>query len=105
MRVMMTARLAEECQEQRAEHVEGGHAGSDHAHPVHPRGVIIGSNENLVFTEVAEVNGNPEIARLAQSSVINVIGACFRRPPIFLRSCSPLNAWITLPAPRNSSAL
>ena len=49
--------------------------------------------------------GIPAIASVATRNVAYVTGRCFLRPPIFLRSCSPLIAWITLPEPRNSSAL
>jgi hypothetical protein len=45
------------------------------------------------------------MATLAQSKVQKVIGVYFRSPPILRKSCSPDMAWITLPAPRNKSAL
>src|SRR5690242_6782665 len=52
-----------------------------------------------------ENGGMPEIATHAQHIVQNVIGIFLRRPPIWRMSCSPSSAWITLPAPRNRSAL
>src|SRR5271165_230544 len=52
-----------------------------------------------------EVKGNPEIASEAQASVRQVHGANFFRPPMCRMSCSPWQAWITLPAPRKSRAL
>ena len=47
----------------------------------------------------------PEIASVAVMNVANVTGSFDLRPPIFVMSCSPCWPWITLPAPRNSSAL
>ncbi len=37
--------------------------------------------------------------------VQKVMGMRLRRPPITRMSCSPLSAWMTEPAARNSSAL
>ena len=34
-----------------------------------------------------------------------VSGISLRRPPILRMSCSPPSAWMTMPAPMNSSAL
>ena len=34
-----------------------------------------------------------------------VFGSAAPRPPILRTSCSPPSAWITMPAPRNRSAL
>jgi len=45
------------------------------------------------------------MATAAQTRVANVMGVLRRSPPILRMSCSPLQAWMTLPAPRNRSAL
>ena len=57
----------------------------------------------------------PEIARVAIHMVIHVTFMCFFRPPMLRMSCASAwawvawsascIAWITLPDPRNSSAL
>ena len=52
-----------------------------------------------------ENGGMPEIATHAQTMVQKVQGIFLRNPPMLRRSCSPESAWITLPAPRKSSAL
>ena len=52
-----------------------------------------------------ENGGTPAMATQAQTMVQNVIGIFLRRPPMLRMSCSPASAWITLPAPRKSSAL
>ena len=49
--------------------------------------------------------GMPAMARVATPKVRNVIGILRRIPPMRRMSCSPCRPWITLPAPRNSSAL
>ena len=51
------------------------------------------------------VGGTPEMATDAHIMVQKVQGIFLRRPPILRMSCSPESAWITLPEPRNSSAL
>ena len=53
----LPAWLAEEGQEERAEHVEGGHAGGEDAHPVHPGRVFIGRRENRVLAVIARRTG------------------------------------------------
>ena len=45
------------------------------------------------------------MATAAHIMVKKVHGIFLRRPPMLRMSCSPESAWITLPAPRNSSAL
>ncbi|MNL48104.1 hypothetical protein D3C87_1709350 [compost metagenome] len=45
------------------------------------------------------------MASVAMPMVAKVMGILARRPPIFQRSCSSCMAWMTEPAPRNSSAL
>ncbi len=49
--------------------------------------------------------GMPAIANQATTIVMKVTGIALRNPPILCMSCSPAMAWITEPAPRNSSAL
>ena len=55
VRMLVAAVLAEEGQEDRAEDVERGHAGGDHADPVHPRRVLVGGHQDRVL---AEESGN-----------------------------------------------
>jgi hypothetical protein len=49
--------------------------------------------------------GMPAIAAVATAKVANVTGILRASPPILRMSCSPLIAWITLPAPRKRHAL
>ncbi len=49
--------------------------------------------------------GKPAIASTPMKNVVPVIGSFFQSPPIFRMSCSWWQAWITLPEPRNISAL
>ena len=49
--------------------------------------------------------GIPAIAAVAIAKVAKVTGIFRASPPIFMMSCSPDKAWITLPAPRNRQAL
>ncbi len=49
--------------------------------------------------------GMPAIAAVATAKVANVTGIRRASPPILRMSCSPLIAWITLPAPRKRHAL
>ena len=102
----MPAILAEEGHEHGAEYVERGHAGGDHADPVHPGRMMVGGDQNLVLAEEAGKwrDARDRHARRRTASQ-KVIGMFFRRPPMWRMSCSPFSAWITLPAPRNSSAL
>ena len=50
-------------------------------------------------------NGNPVSAAVPTAKVRHVVGIRPRKPPIFQMSCSWCIAWMTEPAPRNSSAL
>ena len=102
----MAAVLAEEGQEDGAEDVEGGHAGGDDADPVHPRGVVVRGQQNRVLAEEAGERRNAgDGDGGAAAASAKVIGIFLRRPPMLRMSCSPSSAWITLPAPRKSSAL
>ena len=58
MRMAVAAILAEEGHEHGAPDVEGRHAGSDHADPVHPRGMREGGGENGVLAEEAREGRN-----------------------------------------------
>ncbi len=49
--------------------------------------------------------GTPAIASVATAMVPCVHGSFVASPPMRRRSCSSPSAWITEPAPRNSSAL
>jgi len=56
--------------------------------------------------EKKPANGKmPTSASDAARNIQRVHGISFPMPPIFLMSCSPANAWMTRPAPMNSSAL
>ena len=50
--------LAEEAEKQRAENVERGHEGGQHADPIHPRRVNVGGFQNRVLTIVAGERGH-----------------------------------------------
>ena len=50
-------------------------------------------------------SGKPAIARQPTANVPYVVGMARRSPPMRRMSCSSCMPWMTLPAPRNSSAL
>src|SRR5688500_6926798 len=58
MRMVMAPRLAEERQEDGSEDIERGHSCRDDAYPIHPRMVVMSSQENLVFAVEARERRN-----------------------------------------------
>src|SRR5690348_2514101 len=105
MRMLVAAVLAEEGQKHGAKNVEGGQAGGDGAGPVHPGRAIVGGDEDGVFTEEAGCRRDAGDGDGGAHQRPEGDGNFFRRPPMLRMSCSPESAWMTLPAPRKSSAL
>src|ERR1700675_1805397 len=56
--MVMTAVLAKECQEQRAEYIESCQASGENAQPIHPGGALEGSSKNFVLAEEARKGWN-----------------------------------------------
>ena len=57
------------------------------------------------FEKKPENGGIPASASDPIRNAQNVSGISRRSPPILRRSCSPVSAWITIPAAMKSSAL
>ncbi len=70
-----------------------------------PRSLASANQMISSFDQKPASGQKPAIAAVAIRKVQNVSGIFFHSPPILRTSCSPPNAWITLPAPRNRQAL
>ena len=57
------------------------------------------------FEKKPDSGGMPVSASAPITNAMYVRGRNCRRPPIFRMSCSPMSAWMTMPAARKSSAL
>ena len=106
VRLAVAPVLAEERQQHRPGHVEGGQErrqpGARRTGPWWPS--CRRPRAARPSTRSRRAAGRPASAREPIRNVQNVIGIVFRRPPISLMlfECT---AWITAPDPRNSSAL
>ncbi len=73
---------------------------------VEPPRALANENQRISSFEKNPASGGmPAIAAVATAKVAKVTGIFRARPPIFMMSCSPESAWMTLPAPRNRQAL
>ena len=90
-----------------AQDVERGHAGGDHADPVHPRRVMRRRRRRIAsLLKKPEVKGNAGNGqRRAEPASRRSMGIFFAGRPCGACPARRGSAWITLPAPRNSSAL
>ena len=95
----------EESDEHQTEHVERGQSRNANTENEQRQAVMMRGGENGILRVKPLKHGKPAKRQRADENVLNVTGIFLASAPIFQMSCSWCIAWMTEPAPRNSSAL